>query len=79
MVVTFVVICAPRVVVMVVAICVPRVVVLVRSTFGWPEFVYAGCKFVFGELHFEINFFLIFPKFPMELRISVGQASRSGR
>ena len=52
MVVTFVVICVPRVVVMVVAICVPRVVVLARSTFGWPEFVYAGCKFVFGELHF---------------------------
>ena len=52
MVVTFVAICVPRVVVMLVAICVPRVVVLVRSTYGCPEFVYAGCKFVFGELHY---------------------------
>ena len=46
---------------MFVAICVPRVVVLVRSTYDWPEFVYAGCKFVFGELHFQI-FFFYFPK-----------------
>ena len=57
MVVTFVAICIPRVVVMFVAICVPRVVVLVRSTDGCPEFLYAGCKFVFGELYFQIFFY----------------------
>ena len=61
MVVTFVVICVPRVVVMVVAICVPRVVVLARSAFGWLDLYMQVVNVYLGNSVCKL-FFLKFPE-----------------